>query len=384
MEKVQAVLPPSIAASVAARVYDIRTSTSFNGDFNPTFIKNFKITNNQIKGVSGGLINQLLNRTTGFALTAQGISPQFEGHHIIGIRGTVFTSCADWLTNLNVAITHGPKNLEVHSGFEKAFTSMKPMFASYVKQHKPKCLHLVGHSLGGAIAQLSAIWASEQGIPTNLYTFGAPRVVLNHSVHSAAHNVGQYRVTHGADPVPCVPAWPFSHTSNEYQTAMNEGSFFNIGAHSMEEDTPGYVNTVAAYKDYGSMESSLKTLHYNHTVLNYALRYNVTFSLRWQRIITDGLITFLKKTGQYAFISAQAGLSVGLTFYDILARCLHESVVKFVELTEELKGLIGHMLAFVGKASYEVVELTTQFIRWVLGLMIKKLYMVAKQAIDRI
>ena len=88
--------------------------------------------------------------------------------------------------------------------------------------------------------------------------------------------------------------------------------------------------------------------------------------------------------GQYAFISAQAGLTVGLTFYDILARCLHESVVKFVELTEELKGLIGHMLAFVGKATYEVKELTAQFIRWVLGLMIKKLYMVAKQAIDRI
>lgn len=384
MEKVQAILPPNIAATIAARVYDIRTSSSFKEELGRSFDTDFKLTNNQIKGVSGGLINQLLNRTTGFALTAEGASQQFKGHHIIGIRGTVFTSCADWLTNLNVAITHGPKNLEVHSGFEKAFTSMKPMFASYVKQHKPKCLHLVGHSLGGAIAQLTAIWASEQGIPTNLYTFGAPRVVLNHSVHSAAYNVGQYRVTHGADPVPCVPAWPFSHTSSEYQTAMNEGSFFNIGAHSMEEDTPGYANTVAAYKDYGSMESSLKTLHYNHTVLKYAMRYNVTFSLRWQRIITDGLITFLKKTGQYAFISIQAGLGLGLTFYDTLARCLFDSVVKFVELTEELKGLIGHMLAFVGKKTYEFKELSKQLIRWVLGLMIKKLYMVAKQAIDLI
>jgi hypothetical protein len=35
MEKVQAVLPPSIAASV----YGIRSSTSFNGVFPPTFIK---------------------------------------------------------------------------------------------------------------------------------------------------------------------------------------------------------------------------------------------------------------------------------------------------------------------------------------------------------
>ncbi|WP_105181472.1 lipase family protein [Pseudoalteromonas sp. T1lg21] len=384
MEKVKTVLPPNIAALIASRVYDIRKSTSFKEEFGQNFDSSFKITSNQIKGVSGGLINQLLNRSTGFALTAEGASPQFKGHHIIGIRGTVFTSCSDWLTNLNVAITHGPKNLEVHSGFEKAFTSMKPMFEAYVKSHKPKCLHLVGHSLGGAIAQLTAIWASEKGIPVNLYTFGAPRVVLNHSVHFAAHNIGQYRVTHGADPVPCVPAWPFSHTSSEYQTAMNEGAFFNIAAHSMEGDAPGYANTVEAYQDYASMESSIKPLHYNHTVLKYDQRFNVRFSLNWQRVITNGLITFLKKTGQYAFISAQAGLTVGLTFYDILARCLYESVVKFVELTEELKGLIGHMLAFVGKASYEVKELTAQFIRWVLGLMIKKLYMVAKQAIDRI
>lgn len=377
-------ISPSTAASVANRVYDIRKSYDFSGEFHNDFVRNFKVTNNQIQGVSGGLINQLLNRTTGIALTAEGVSSQFKNHHIIGIRGTVFSSCADWLTNLNVATTLGPKNLEVHSGFEKAFTSMEPMFNSYIKKHKPEFLHIVGHSLGGAIAQLTAIWASKKGIPTNLYTFGAPRVVLSNSIHSAANNIGQYRVTHGADPVPCVPAWPFSHTSNEYQTAMNEGSFFSLAAHSMEKSEPGYVNTVAAYSDYASMENSLKTLHHNHTVLKYSSRYNVTFSLKWQRIITDGLITFLKKTGQYAFISVQAGLGLGLTFYDTLARCLFDSVVKFVELTEELKGLIGHMLAFVGKKTYEVKELSKQFIRWVLGLMIKKLYMVAKQAIDLI
>ncbi|MCI2285445.1 hypothetical protein L3081_21200 [Colwellia sp. MSW7] len=68
----------------------------------------------------------MLNRSTGFALTAEGTSPQFLNHHIIGIRGTKFSSFADWLTNLNVAVTLGPKNLEVHSGFQKAFSSMRP------------------------------------------------------------------------------------------------------------------------------------------------------------------------------------------------------------------------------------------------------------------
>ena len=120
------------------------------------------------------------------------------------------------------------------------------MFEVYIKNHKPTCLHLVGHSLGGAIAQITAIWASEKGIPVNLYTFGAPRVVLNHSVHFAAHNIGQYRVTHGADPIPCVPAWPFSHTASEYQTAMNEGAIrlhictgrFNCGVNFLRYFSP--------------------------------------------------------------------------------------------------------------------------------------------------
>ena len=377
-------ISPSAAASVADRVYDIRKSKGFDNDFHVDFDRNFKINNSQIQGVSGGLVNQLLNRSTGFALTAEGTSPQFKKHHIIGIRGTKFSSFADWLTNLNVAVTLGPKNLEVHSGFQKAFSSMRPTFNQYITQHKPRCLHIVGHSLGGAIAELTAIWASARGINTKLYTFGAPRVVLANSIHSAAINVDHYRVTHGADPVPCVPVWPFTHTVGEYQTAMNGGSFFALSAHSMAKSAPGYVNTVNAYKDYNSMDSALKTLHYKHTVLKYEQRHNASFSQRWQQIITDALITFLKKSGQYALIAGQAAASVGLSFYDLLARCLHESIVRIPDAEEALRGLLGHMLVFVGRGAQAVKEITVKFIRWVLGLMIKTLYTTAKQAIERI
>ncbi|MCI2285455.1 hypothetical protein L3081_21250 [Colwellia sp. MSW7] len=146
-------------------------------------------------------------------------------------------------------------------------------------------MHVVGHSLGGAIAELTAIWASARGIKTKLYTFGAPRVVLRDSIYKAAMNIDHYRVTHGADPVPCVPVWPFTHTVGEYQTAMNGGSFFSKSAHSMDEPTPGYINTVAAYKDYRSMDSALKTLHYKHTVLKYEQRHNASFSQAGNKLL---------------------------------------------------------------------------------------------------
>ena len=54
-------ISPSTAVTVASRVYDIKESYDFNGEFHNDFVRNFKITNNQIKGVSSGLINQLLN-----------------------------------------------------------------------------------------------------------------------------------------------------------------------------------------------------------------------------------------------------------------------------------------------------------------------------------
>jgi len=377
-----AIISPNTAASVAARVYDIKTSAGFDGIFHNDFEDNFKLTNQKIQGISGGIIYQIFNRSTGFALTAEGTSPKFKKHHIIGIRGS--DSIPDWLSNANIAITLGPKNLEVHSGFQKVFNSMLPSFNQYVTTHKPRCLHLVGHSLGAAVAELTAMWASERGIPTKLYTFGAPRVVLENSAHRAAHNIKHYRVTHGADPVPNVPVWPFTHTVGEYQTVKNNSSFFNRHAHSMAKATPGYINTVAAYKDYKSMDNTYQTKQHKHTVLKYENRYLVSFSQRWQQIITDGLITFLKRTGQYAAISAQATLSIGMSFYDLLARSLHNSITTSAEAKVELKGLLGHMLVFVGKRTQEVKEITTKFIRWVLSLMIKTLYTTAKQAIERV
>jgi hypothetical protein len=135
---------------------------------------------------------------------------------------------------------------------------------------------------------------SERGLATKLYTFGAPRVVLQNSIHQASHNIEHYRVTHGADPVLNVPVWPFAHTVGEYQTAMNGAAFFSLGAHSMAKSDPGYINTVAAHKDYSSMGSRLKTNHYKHTVLKYEQRYNASFSKRWQQIITDALVMLLK------------------------------------------------------------------------------------------
>ena len=67
-------LSPAAAASVAARVYDVRNKKEFSKRFHYDFTDNFKLTNTQIKGISGGIINQLFNRQTGLGLNKKLIS----------------------------------------------------------------------------------------------------------------------------------------------------------------------------------------------------------------------------------------------------------------------------------------------------------------------
>lgn len=95
----------------------------------------------------------------------------------------------------------------VHAGFNKTFYSMKPALQEFVaaniRDKITGCVHIVGHSLGGALATLSADWIkAEYSLPVKLYTFGSPRVGLDNFSRAATSRIDKiYRCTHGADPV---------------------------------------------------------------------------------------------------------------------------------------------------------------------------------------
>lgn len=76
-----------------------------------------------------------------------------------------------------------------------------------------------GHSLGGAVATLAAAYLRRSGIPADLYTYGSPRVGNPAFASFVTAQAGaEWRVTHGADPVPRLPpaAWGYQHTVPEY------------------------------------------------------------------------------------------------------------------------------------------------------------------------
>ncbi|KAG9024912.1 hypothetical protein FRB95_010883 [Tulasnella sp. JGI-2019a] len=102
------------------------------------------------------------------------------------------------------------QSLWVHSGFLSAFESTAASVLANVKNimtaKATSKITIVGHSLGGAIANLDAVYLKLQ-IPTatiKLVTFGEPRVG-NQAWADYASTFDITRITHTYDPIPIVP-----------------------------------------------------------------------------------------------------------------------------------------------------------------------------------
>jgi len=109
---------------------------------------------------------------------------------------------ADLQTNVDIWLTDWQQGGKVHRGFKDALEEVWPDLLPYIRKlHDKGCkIWITGHSLGGALATLSAIrYGSAQGV----YTFGSPRV--GNEVFRKHFEVKIYRIVNNDDIVPRVP-----------------------------------------------------------------------------------------------------------------------------------------------------------------------------------
>jgi len=112
-------------------------------------------------------------------------------------------------------------NCTVHSGFHSTYLSLRPLLLKYLTTLRYKYpsykLHLVGHSLGGAIAALAGLEYGSFGWDPTITTFGEPMVgnlefrewldekfALKDGKEEQERRKYR-RVTHKGDPVPLLP-----------------------------------------------------------------------------------------------------------------------------------------------------------------------------------
>ncbi|WDE00820.1 lipase family protein [Thalassomonas actiniarum] len=381
-------ISPRVASNLALVSYEVREALpkAYNLKLEPETKQHFTfdLSKHVYKGSSGGFF---WRQETGFALIGQGKSQQHAQDHVIAIRGTA--TLADALTDVTCHSTNSDTGKSVHTGFQSCFASMRPGLYSYLNQtenrRKQGIIHCVGHSLGGALAALTADWIKTEFDKTvYLYTFGAPRVGKKDFANSSSARVDKmFRCVHGADPVPKVPVWPFYHAplnGNEYLLSRAQGMDHN--AHSLRAG-PGYTNT-ADHSDWENLYQQAATSLSQRVVLNYQNRIQTTYSTHWADKIAAALMTVLIDGGAAAIIASLqvAGTAIG-TVYDIMARTLVDIVKVADKLKEQVKGLLGHMLVFAGRGAHITIEFTEKFIRWVFTVTISRLNKAARQALKQ-
>jgi len=131
---------------------------------------------------------------------------QDSGITIIVIRGTANVN--NLQSDIDVRLVDDARTgISLHKGFRDAsITIMQILDESYTVEHT---VHITGHSLGGAIAQIIGMWLHKRGKNVQIYSYGSPKV--SDQVLSGGQPT-HWRVVRRSDPIPFTPPWPYRHT----------------------------------------------------------------------------------------------------------------------------------------------------------------------------
>lgn len=372
MSKIDTKLSPDESASIAALVYNLKHIESASTVFKRagTVARDFNFGGSaQRFQAKAGILP--LRGESGFGLMAMGQSgSRFDGQALLACRGT--NDLKDVLTDISAGVQITSNGQRVHSGFQRTFRSFEKDIHQFIAMNQPKVIHCVGHSLGGALANLSAnaIISKNNSPRVALYTYGAPRVgdanfanLLSFDNRIGADNI--HRVYHGGDVVPMLPLWPFVHAPQPGgECYLGSAIHFTPWTHRMAS----YTNSVE-----GRTWENLRAPHPNieDHVLSWIQEplafgglnaYNImmlgkAFQLAIRKVLTWGWET--------AGIAVYAGVSI----LDHLSYMLDSSAKASDENSTLISKILAHALRMCGVKTNKKEGITKQFIRYVLSVL---------------
>jgi len=379
-------LSPGESAEIANSAYALRLSTDMldAATAAPRARDAFDLRGGvRLSGVTG-LGAAALQQRTGFGYVAFGKGSR-KGECLISVRGTFKTSACDWITNARMAGVRGPSGFCVHAGFWAAARSLLPQVRDELRSHRDiSTIHIVGHSLGGAIATLMADSLGDTGCGVKLYTFGAPRsgVELHAAYLTEKLGAGNiHRAWHDTDPVPMVPIFPYSHVpyGSQAHAMKGPGKRVNVDAHLM----PEYIRSVgeSSWASLPLLPSKPGGLERAETWLAQAADnggMSIMLSATALRLILSALDEILKQLGNAAGLV----LLGGATIIDSLARLLYSGALQSIRLAGMIRNLMFASMRFMGRVVSAGVNITVGFVQYVLDLLFRFIATVALRAVE--
>lgn len=303
---------------------------------------------------------------SGFAVIANGKTTSNRDEVLIAIRGTDLIS--DWLTDANFGIQLSSTGKVVHAGFNRVFDELEPHLSAYFNKNQPTTVHCVGHSLGGALASLTADWVTQkQAGKAKLYSFGSPRVGFSPFATELTENLGAeniFRVHHDNDFVSLVPIWPFCHTPMPGTSCNLRGQGYNtFSAHSMANYERSLTNS--------SQEWSV--LREAITPQTPSREIEKWLSLNTVSVISSYTLSLIGNAIQYilkaAGISIQFLLGTSFTILDKLSYAMEYAWKASKKIAGWVEALLNKILGIVGHGIAMTSDLTRDFIGWVFKLL---------------
>lgn len=321
-------LTPNQAVDVANGVYRILHHAHIASALPMSIKENFDIANaTPFDGKSGPTLAQ---STSGFGIVAMGkqnkgmsSGQNFSRDALVAIRGTQLA--IDWVTDLHAGAQFIDGKL-VHSGFYKVYRSILAPISHFFHRHKPQRIHVVGHSLGGAVAVLVANWIQKNtSAEPVLYTFGAPRVgggpfAKHFTAKIKPKNI--YRVYHANDPIPMVPVWPFVHAPDPGRTYCVRylGSHFPINPEAHRIRT--YAASMQGHATWDSFPQKAKTSPTDAEIRRWLLSNHTKPSVVWHEefyYMGHAIMYILRKSGKLLLDSVELQIMKNSDDMDIFA-----------------------------------------------------------------
>jgi hypothetical protein len=166
-----------------------------------------------------------------------------DTHAVLAFRGTNPARLTNWVTDAVVRLVEcGEYDGRVHHGFSAALQRSWDKVEPILNAAAGKPLFLTGHSMGGALAVLTACRLAKTGRPPiATYTFGAPRV--GDPAFCDGYALPTYRVVNRLDFVPEMPLASARRLLPEKPRFTNEKILGHL--HRMADRVPcyGHVKT---------------------------------------------------------------------------------------------------------------------------------------------